>query len=391
MKISLESELILAIAREVVCSQRNKVMPLIKEDNNIDWPKLKEGLTYHGLFCFAYLSLRDSPFLLPERLVNALRATYYYYLKFSFYLEREFLNLFGVFEEKGIALVPIKGVALLEDLYAEYPVRPSADIDVLVREEDLDQAAVILEELGFKKELGGLKESYWRQKQYHLIFVKRNKEGFSLIVELHYGLDYRRNKKLLPDIFGRLREFPMQNRRVKLLSVEDTFFALALHQRRFGKALALRDVCDIARLLNKYTLTFDWEYVLTEAGNSQICATVFFVLCQANFLLGADIPQHVWEGLKIPAWKKRIIRRFIEKNTFLEGQNAQSKNLYLKEHFLLYDTFWEPIDYIWKIPQEQFAKFYGLKPYDKKTDFFYRNRLLYIPSKAVFNLISRLF
>jgi hypothetical protein len=385
-----ESELILGIAKKTVYNERNKAPSLIKKEDNIDWSRLKDSLNYHGLLCFAYLSLKNSLSLLPLDLINVLEATYYHYLRYSAYLEQEFLTLYTAFEDKNIVLIPIKGVALLEDLYADFPIRPSTDIDVLVREEDVDQGARILEDLGFKKELEGLKESYWRKKQYHLVFVKKKCDSFPLIAELHWDLDYRRKRRqLLPGMFNRLREFTIQNRKVKLLSCEDTFFSLALHQRRFGKALALRDVCDMARLLNKYALTFDWDYVLEESQKAKVCTTIFFALCQVDLLLEVNIPQFVWKKLNLAIWKRKLIQQFIKKNTFSADQNRQTKNLYLKAHFLLYDSIWEPIDYILNIPPEQFAKFYGLTPYNKKTEFFYKNRLFYIPFKTILNLISK--
>jgi len=388
-KMTPESKLILAIAKGVVCNQNNKAASLIK-NNNIDWARLKEGLAYHGLVCFAYLSLKNQLSLLPQDLVSVLEATYYYHLRHSAYLEHEFLNLYTAFEDKNILLIPIKGVALLEDLYADFPIRPSTDIDVLVKEEDVGQGAKILEDLGFKKELEGLKESYWRKKQYHLVFMKKERSSSSLIAELHWDLDYRRKRRqLLPNIFKRLREFTIQNKKVKLLSVEDTFFSLALHQRRFGNVLALRDACDIARLLNKYALTFDWNYVLEASQKAKVCATIFFSLCQINLLLEFKIPQFVWKKLNVPAWKRKLIQRFIKKNTFLGDQVRQTKNLYLKTHFLLYDSLWEPIDYILNIPPEQFAKFYGLQCYTNKADLFYNNRMFYIPLKTIVSLFPK--
>lgn len=383
-----EAELILAIAKEVVYGKGEPALSLIKK-GNINWQSFKDMLSYHGLAVFAYASLKNNFSLLPPDLVKSLEATYNYYLMHTAYLEQKFLDLAAVFEEKNITLVPIKGMALLEDLYADYPLRPSTDIDVLVAKNDLEKAVEILEEQGFTKELGGLKESYWRQKQYHLIFSKKEPGSFNLIIELHWDLDYPRQKySLLPEMWSRLRSLTVHDRTIKTLSVEDTFFSLALHLRHFGNILCLRDACDIARLLNKYARSFDWEYVLGQSKKSAVCSTVYFALCQANFFLRIDIPADLGKRLGLPAWKRKIIRYFIEKNTFLLNQSAQGKNLYLKAHFLLYDNFWEPISYILNIPLEQFAKFYGLNSYAKRTKFLYQWRFLYMPTRYVGKILK---
>ncbi len=389
-KIPPEAELVLAIAKDIVYNQKNNTLSLLLQNEKINWLIFKDILSYHGLAPFAYLSFKEYISFLPEDVSQILRATYYHSLVHLSRLQRKFLELYHAFRERNVLLVPIKGIALLDDLYPDYPIRLSSDMDILVKEEDLEEATKILEDLGYQKNLGGFKESYWRNKQYHFVFQEKELKGFSPIVELHWGLDYPRYKRqLLPDIFKRLREGTIQNNKVKLLSAEDTFIALALHQRRFGIALSLKDVCDMAILLNKFRPSFNWDYILSESKKSKVCSTIFFALYQVNFFFGVNIPEYVWEQLNLPAWKRRAIQRFIEKNTFLAGQSTQGKHLYLKAHFLLYDHLWEPVDYILNIPQEQFAKFYSLEPYSKKTHFYYRYRLFYILLRSQCNITAK--
>ncbi len=382
-----EAELVLAIAKDLVYNQKNNTWAFL-QNKKIDWSRFKDILSYHRLAPFAYLSFKEHISFLPEDLSRILKATYYHCVAHISRLQRKFLWLQGAFRERNVLLLPIKGIALLDDLYLNYPARSSADMDILVKEEDLDKAVKILEDLGYRKNLEGFKESYWRKKQYHFVFQEKEPKGFSPIIELHWDLDYRRyRRQLLPECFKRLREGLMQNSQVKLLSPEDTFIALALHQRRFGAALSLRDVCDMAILLNKYVSGFDWDYVLREIKKARICSTIFFAISQIRLFFKISIPENVWRGLNLSGAKKKIIQRFIKKNTFSSCHEVESKNLYLKVHFLLYDNFWEPVDYILNIPQEQFAKFYNLEPYAKKTCFYYRHRLFYIFLRSIAKII----
>ena len=381
--ISNESKFLISIAEEIVSNRDSKDFSYIDRDN-INWVAVKNYLSYHGLAPLAYVVLRKYFSLFPKELTSTLEATYGHYLIYVARAEKSFLNLCETFQDRGITLIPIKGMALLEDIYVKYPVRSISDIDVLVKEEEVDKASKILEEQGFKKNLEDLKEEYWRQKQYHLVFIKKESDNSNLIVELHWNIDYpRKGRQLLTKMFYRLRDSLIQNKNVKLLSIEDTFFVSALHQRRLGSALSLKDVCDMALLLNKYKSDFDWKYVLDESKMCRINSTVYFALYQVKFLLKIDIPEYVWKGLKVPVWKRWLIRHFIENNTFLAGQRNDNKSLYLKTHFLLYDSIWEPMEYIFNIPQEQFAKYYNLEPYSKKTGFFYNFRLLYMPFKVL--------
>lgn len=374
--LTKETELVLAVMEHAVYGRNGRIGHLIK-NKDIDWTLFRKNLVYHELLPFAYCGLKDFFSFLPQDMVKALSATYHYYLNYNLLLERIFLNLETVFKENNVLFIPIKGIAFLEDLYLRCPVRMVTDIDVLVRKKDIKRAVEILNSSGFEKKLDGLKEDYWLKKQYHYVFIKKERDGASFILEMHWDIDYpRKRKEFVSGMFNRLRDFQMQNKTVQLLSPEDSLFVLALHQRHFGKSLGLKYACDTALLLNKYGPVLDWDYILSQSKKNKTRSSLFFALYQAKFWLDAEIPVTVWKELsKNILWDKGI-KRFTAKNTFSLDRDPRA--LYLKKHFLLYDTIYEPVAYILNIPLEQFARFYGLEPYAKKTIFLYHFRVFYI-------------
>lgn len=354
--------------------------------DNIDWEEVKKSITFHELAPFVYQMLKDYSSSIPQEFMDFLNNTYYCAIIKNTTFWQEFLRILTAFEKEKIIVLPLKGLILLKDLYPHQPVRPMLDIDLLFKEEDLGKVETLMDWLGYRKELEGLKEEYYRKNQCHFIFYLKDGRR-TPFVEVHWSLDYKRNNRnTLGEIWDRIREVNVEGRRIKVLSPEDTLFSLALHKRRFGNILSLKNVCDVGILLNKYADSLSWDYVLKQCKRYHIRSTLFFTLYQVKLLLEIDIPRYVEKELNQPRWKKRLIKQFIEKNTFLPKRNI--KNIYLQAHFLLYDNLWEPIDYILCIPQEQFAMFYNLKPYDRKTSFFYHNRLLYITFKKVFDLFK---
>lgn len=381
--LSNESRLVLAVMKHVVYGKNNMIEYLIK-NKSVNWREFKKILTYHELLPFAYCALKDFFSFLPPDLVQILSTTYYHYLNYNLFLEQKFLTLHAIFKEKGIPFIPLKGMAFMNDLYSEYPVRMVRDVDVLIRKQDMKQVEKTLNSHGFTKETGGLKEDYWLKKQYHYIFIKDMTSRSPVILETHWDIDYpgKRNS-FIPGIFDRLRSFQIHDETVELLSPEDTLFVLALHQRHFGKTLSLKQVCDTALLLNKYGSKLDWAYIFNQSEKTKTRSSLFFVLYQAKLWLNAKIPHDVWQNLsgKILFYGK--IKRFTVKNTFSINKNSQ--NLYLKTFFLLHDTIHEPVVYILNIPIEQFAKFYDLEPYSKKTFFLYHFRVFYILFRIIIN------
>ena len=100
------------------------------------------------------------------------------------------------------------------------------------------------------------------------------------------------------------------------------------------------------------------------------------------------MPGYVLRGLKVSAIKKRLIRGFISENTFLPGLSETGKARNLKSHFLLYDTFFEPVGYIVNIPLEQFAKYYCFPLRARRTRVLHRFRLFFIPWNYIVNKVN---
>lgn len=376
-----EENLTLAVARQVTNPQYdNADIKEIITQNNVNWEKFNGLIVYHELVPFAYSCLKKYAYLVPKEETEFLKNSYYSCITHIAFLWQEFMRINSNFQEKGIRPVPIKGVAFLADnLYnGKSYLRPMGDIDILIKNEDFLLAEGIMIKAEYRKMLAGRKEEYWKTKNYHLGFIRGTEGQAQYNVEIHWALDYHRQRPVLPELWGRLRKSQVEGQDIFMLSAEDTLFSLALHQRRFGKMLCLKNACDVAALLKKTNAVFDWDYVLREAKSGQMRTAIYFVLSQAKLLLNIPIPAFVLFSLGLPRWRKRLIEQFILKKTFSSDREFKNINsLFLKCHFLIYDNLWEPIRYILHIPQEQFAKFYKLEPYAKKTNFLYRIRFPY--------------
>lgn len=392
-----EVNILLRLAKLLVYKEGNCIEEFIRE-KSIDWDKFVFLLAYHEFYAFAYSYFRENRYLLKVKEIEGLKNSYYYSLFYTSILWQEFMEINEVFNNTHIKCVPLKGIGLIaEGLYSDKMyLRPMCDIDLLVRKEDFNRVEKILGDLGYKKALHGLEESYWKKKNYHLAFRKVRGGNVPLSVEVHWALDYKRNKFILPRLWGRTRKRVVENKNVHLLSPEDTLFSLALHQRRFGKVFCLKNICDAALILSRYSNKFDWVYVVEEALSGGMCTTLYFLLAKVKLLLEGNVPDWVEKSLNIPKYKRRLIEKFILEKTFSlisisKNIGKHTKKEYLKNHFLLYDNFLEPIKYIFFIPQEQFAKFYRLPFYTPRTTFFYRIRYLYMLTSFLVYLWSALF
>ncbi len=402
MKLSTEAKLALLVARRAIFKEEIYGFDSFLTQTDIEWEKVRYFMSYHELSSFAYPYLRKYSSYLPDAEIEYLKNSYYSCLFYVSYLWQEFIRIITVFNAKGIVSAPLKGIAFIADnLYSDKSfLRPMCDIDLLIKKKDLDFAETVMKDLGYSKDTHGLKDDYWRNQNYHLAFLKKPQRNIAYSVEIHWNLDYKRDRQLLPHLWNRIRKKHVEGLDVYLLSLEDTIFCLALHQRRFGNTLSLKNACDLALLLNRYNSKLDWDYIVREASTGRMRTTLYFTLLQAYLLLDSRIPLSILNELRVPKYKKVLIERFILGNTFrIESNSGNYENaryLYLKQHFLLYDDLWEPLRYILNIPQEQFAKFYKIHPYAPKTYLlyiaryiFFLNNILMSLARNIYNKIAR--
>ena len=379
-KLKPEQKLIKLVFKNILYDKEQEKIGNLLKDNSIDWSAFNDLINYHGISPLIHASIKPYLHLLPDDIKQLLNNRFWNSLKKNLIYEQEYKTIYEIFCKKGVDLVPIKGVAFLHDIYNGHFARSLNDIDLLIKEGDYKKAVKILESIGYIKKLEGMKEEYWLIKQCHVAFIKRNEQSFPIVLDLHFRLDFKRNNKTILDFdWSRNRELNIDNDKIKVLSIEDTLFSLVLHQRRYGPALSLKYVLDVALLFKKYKEKFNWAYIYAECKKNKLFSCLYFLLLQETLFLEDKDMVNIIEGdlFPISRKKKNIMRKFISKELSSYYLHKDIKKNYLKVHFLLYDGYLEPAKYIINIPLEQFSKYYDLKPYVLKTKILYRLRFLY--------------
>ncbi|MFH1338871.1 MAG: nucleotidyltransferase family protein [Candidatus Omnitrophota bacterium] len=374
--ISAESGLLQHISKEVVFGNNRQNVLKKTASDKVNWQKLQDLLLYHELAPFLYIVIKNDPEAVPAQFFKFLEYVYYKQVFRYIYLSEELTKIIELAAQNHLLLLPIKGFSMSDVYYKRYGFRPLVDIDLLVKEGALDKGMLILESLGYKKYFKRGKEEYWRKKQCHLEF-KKDIRGELFSVDLHWALDFKRRKEgVLPSLWERIREINIGGKKIPSLSLEDTIFSIILHQRRFGKTLNLKYVCDLGLILNG-TPVLDWDYIFKAAREENFNSCLFFLLAQVQTVLDINLEKYIRE-LKIPYWKRKCAFEFINKYSYLSHKDFDVYYLFLLSHFLLYDNTKEPIKYILNIPEEQFAKFYKLPLFKPNTKRLYKIRFLYM-------------
>lgn len=167
------------------------------------------------------------------------------------------------FEKEGIYHQALKG-SVLKKMYPSPEMREMSDIDVMIYDENLNRAKIVVEEMGFN-----LVESV----KHHDIY---RKSPF-LIIELHHELydkdvdkiqyDYFKNEKHLIAKEG--RKYALQ------FSAEDFYVYLIAHIAKhfYETGCGIRNVLDVYYYRHLYDSTWDEAFITKELGK---CGLVTF-------------------------------------------------------------------------------------------------------------------
>src|SRR5439155_25232298 len=75
---------------------------------------------------------------------------------------QEWQELVEALQGADLALIPLKGIALVQNHYADRATRPLADLDVLIRPEDLGKTRAAFDMLGYMREDEAAKPNFVR-------------------------------------------------------------------------------------------------------------------------------------------------------------------------------------------------------------------------------------
>ncbi|MCX5719093.1 MAG: nucleotidyltransferase family protein, partial [Nitrospirae bacterium] len=106
----------------------------------VDWNLVLKAAGRHRILSILYYHLKDSdnaevPSWIKKEMEKCYHITAYRNLVMYSLLQRILKGC----EEKSIAVVLLKGVALTEKIYGNIGIRPMYDIDLLVKKEDLEK------------------------------------------------------------------------------------------------------------------------------------------------------------------------------------------------------------------------------------------------------------
>lgn len=182
------------------CCRRNfpsAVSGPIRPVAGLDWPRFIDLVRFHGIEALAWGALADAD--LPESAASILAADAKAIAAENLRAAAESSVLCSAFGTAGVDLLFVKGVTLSRLAYGDPFIKTSSDIDILVKTEDIEKAANLLHDLGFRALVpAGASLSAivrWHEASKESAWIKSDT---GQVVELHTRLVD--NERLIPGI-----------------------------------------------------------------------------------------------------------------------------------------------------------------------------------------------
>ena len=197
------------------------------------------------------------------------------------------------FGAAGVPVIPLKGPVLGEMLYPHPALRPSSDLDFLIRPETRLVVDDLLRELGYRR---CPDEHPWAFDMVHdRATCYEGARGVR--VDLHWALlsepRYAWNEPQSLEVWDRAIRTPVAGEEVLALCAEDLFLYLALHLAVHHSLAGLLWYWDLALCLDRWAATLDWQAVLARAGGWRVRTALYFVLLELEVCFGASAPAEV--------------------------------------------------------------------------------------------------
>jgi Uncharacterised nucleotidyltransferase/Protein of unknown function (DUF5672) len=285
--LNLETLLILACVRRDLDAER--IQDLVKRGP--DWRVILQGVEPWALAPLVYTGLRQAdptgqvPNPVKERLRNLYRRHTIHWIQQRDVL-REALQRFS---EASVPVIVLKGVALATLVYPSPALRPTRQVDLLVRQCDTARVEALLKSMSAAPAsaaavVGAAPDMHRSRRRMSLLRVR------TCILTHRNPADQPPTAHIpIENFWKRARPVQIESVATLVFSPEDllSHIALDLVAGRFvGHAWTL---CDIGQTCGRYGDAIDWSQLFAEARAYQMVKPLYYALRWARELVGANV------------------------------------------------------------------------------------------------------
>lgn len=216
----------------------------------------------------------------------------------------EFKEILGAFKNRDIDIIVLKGAAFAETIYSHVGQRRMADIDLLLRKQDLAEADKELVERG-----------YIRLEKSKSCYLKSG--PFQFVIDLHHKIPYLRDTSF---IWQEARLENIAGKDALVMPLEENLIYLCYHLAVQHADPDKKWIEDIYRLVDSYRVEIDWEKFVTRVKFYKFQMPCFYTLRKVKEEFNTSIFDNILEQIKLKnSWRTKVFEIVFESKKPIES------------------------------------------------------------------------
>ena len=277
-----------------------------------------------------------------------MKSIYMDIVKYNMLLTSELIKVMKILEENDIKAIAFKGPTLAQLAYGDVTLRQYVDLDILIKEKDLEKVYDVLVCNNFnsmvKKEF--INNKLFLEKNSDITFVNENN---GINIEIHWKLFRTKFSSNLnnENFFDGKHKIKINNYDINVFNAEILLVYLCMHGSKH-KWERIEWISDIDKLLSKEQ-NINWKVVL-EIAKSYNCLKMLYLGLYVSYLLFDTAISNInGKELEKQTYKNMINHIFKEITNINYLRSETDKNLdSIKFHYHLNETFFEKIKFLKK-------------------------------------------
>lgn len=356
--------------------------------HSLDWEYIGEVALSRNIAELLYHNLKGlaKDRHIPPEVMERLKKAYHENVARNTYLYAELRDIAHVFDHAGVEAVALKGAALAGTVYRDAGLRRMRDIDLLVREDDLQTAQRMMTVMGYAPAGEAKSEKWCRENHFHLPPYRHRTRP--AVVEIHWNLSENSSDTDVRKFWKRARIRTVMGCRILVPSPEDMLIHLCIHlyNHGFRDKFLLRGLSDIFETLRHYEADIDWGLLRDAIKEQGIEKQVHSVLCLVKKFY--DRGEKALRSIRLDYADHRFLR-ILERSLFRGDYNVSVNshllramlcdNLLKKSWYLLCRVFVSP---------EEMSRRYPVSRFSVKMFFCYLVRPFHLMAKYGSSLVE---
>lgn len=266
-------------------------VPIENSFSSINGEELFDLALQQNVLAFLYPTLNNhrQKILFDELIIHRWKVATLHLASRQMRMINEIRYILDLFRINGIPVISLKGLAL-KQVYPHPELRNTNDLDLLIKETDIQKSIELLSTQGYHPSI----EDLYNPNYMH---IEMQRTG-TFSVELHRTLWHptimkkRDDHAWIKHIWENRRQQEIEEFQLSTLSLEDEFIHLIIHLARhfMHSGANLQQLCDIVLFIKVYWDSLNKEYIDQTIISMNLFTFYQYILTTCHFYLGLTLP-----------------------------------------------------------------------------------------------------